>query len=116
MTTPLPCISCVLICGVLSLGCSSGSKPSANRKNVAPVTSRDRILTAFALSQPAVDMVLCGPADRSQMQEALRALERGPLPPDEIERMQRIGDHIYGRHKPKFKEGGDPEKVDAPWA
>ena len=31
----------------------------------------------------------------------------GPLPPDEVERMQRIGDHIYGRHKPKFKEAGD---------
>jgi hypothetical protein len=41
------------------------------------------------------------------MQEALRALERGPLPPDEIERMRRIGDHIYGRHAPKFQEAGD---------
>jgi aryl-alcohol dehydrogenase-like predicted oxidoreductase len=61
----------------------------------------------FVLGQPAVDLVLCGPADRSQMQEALRALERGPLPPDEIERMRRIGDHIYGRHAPKFQEAGD---------
>ena len=61
----------------------------------------------FALSQPAVDMVLCGPSNRSQMEEALRALERGPLPPDEVERMQRIGEYIYGRHKPKFKEAGD---------
>jgi predicted aldo/keto reductase-like oxidoreductase len=61
----------------------------------------------FVLNQPAVDMVLCGPADRSQMREALRALERGPLPSDEVERMKRIGDHIYGRYKPKFKEAGD---------
>ena len=65
----------------------------------------------FVLNQPAVDLVLCGPSDRRQMQEALRALERGPLPPDEIERMQRIGDHIYGRHKPKFKEAGDAKDV-----
>ncbi len=61
----------------------------------------------FALSQPAVDMVLFGPADRSQMLEALCALERGPLEPEERERMSRIGDHIYGRHKPQFKDRGD---------
>ena len=61
----------------------------------------------FVLGQPAVDLVLCGPSDRSQMQEALRALEQGPLPPDDVKRMQRIGDHIYGRHKPRFKEEGD---------
>ena len=67
----------------------------------------------FVLNQPAVDLVLCGPSDRSQMQEALRALERGPLPPDEVERMQRIGDHIYGRHKPRFKEAGDEKDVEA---
>ncbi len=67
----------------------------------------------FVLNQPAVDLVLCGPSDRSQMQEALRALERGPLPPDEVERMQRIGDYIYGRHKPKFKEAGDAKDVEA---
>ena len=57
-------------------------------------------------------MVLCGPSDRVQMQEALRALERGPLPPDEVERMQRIGDHIYGRHRPRFAEAGDAKDVD----
>ena len=67
----------------------------------------------FVLNQPEVDLVLCGPANRSQMQEALRALARGPLPPDEIERMQRIGDHIYGRHKPRFKEAGDTKDIEA---
>jgi len=61
----------------------------------------------FVLHQPSVDLVLCGPSDRSQMQEALRALERGPLPPNQVQRMQRIGDHIYGCYKPKFKEAGD---------
>ena len=61
----------------------------------------------FALSNPAVDLVLCGPANREQMQEALRALDAGPLPPEEMERLCTIGDHIYGRYKPSFREGGD---------
>lgn len=61
----------------------------------------------FALSHPAVDMVLTGPADQTQMDEALRALERGPLDEEELERMRRIGDHIYGRYKPSFADRGD---------
>ena len=61
----------------------------------------------FALGHPAVDMVLCGPADRDQMHEALRALEQGPLAPEERARMERIGDHIYGRHRPQFRDRGD---------
>ena len=61
----------------------------------------------FALSHPAVSLVLCGPANREQMQEALRALDAGPLTPDEQARMRRIGDHIYGRYRPNFSERGD---------
>jgi aryl-alcohol dehydrogenase-like predicted oxidoreductase len=54
-----------------------------------------------------VNLVLCGPANRDQMQEALRALAAGPLTPDEMARMRRIGDHVYGRYKPNFAERGD---------
>ncbi len=61
----------------------------------------------FALSHPAVSMVLCGPSDREQMQEALRALDAGPLDADEMARMHRIGNHVYGKYKPQFGEGGD---------
>jgi aryl-alcohol dehydrogenase-like predicted oxidoreductase len=61
----------------------------------------------FALSHPAVDMVLCGPRTREEMQEALRALDAGPLAPDELARMHRIGDHVYGRYRPQFAERGD---------
>ncbi len=61
----------------------------------------------FALARPDVDVVLCGPANREQMQEALAALEAGPLDPAQMERMLRIGQHIYGHSKPKFAEGGD---------
>ena len=61
----------------------------------------------FALSHPAVGMALCGPASREEMQEAIRALDAGPLTPDEMARMRRIGDHVYGRYQPKFKDRGD---------
>ena len=71
----------------------------------APPPARD--CYRFALSNPSVDMVLCGPKNREQMQEALRALDAGPLAPDEMKRLQRIGDHIYGRYRPQFAEGGD---------
>jgi aryl-alcohol dehydrogenase-like predicted oxidoreductase len=71
----------------------------------APPRARD--CYRFALSHPAVSMVLCGPGDREQMQEAIRALDAGPLTPDEDARMRRIGDHIYGRFDPQFKDRGD---------
>lgn len=61
----------------------------------------------YALGQSAVDMVLCGPADEAQMDEAIRALARGPLDPDERARLERIGDHVYGRHRPQFSDRGD---------
>jgi aryl-alcohol dehydrogenase-like predicted oxidoreductase len=61
----------------------------------------------FALSHPAVSLVLSGPANREQMQEAIAALAAGPLTADEMARMHRIGDHIYGRFAPNFKERGD---------
>ena len=71
----------------------------------APLRARD--CYRFALSNADVDMVLCGPADRGQMQEALAALDAGPLAPEEMERIQRIGDHVYGRYRPQFAEHGD---------
>ena len=67
----------------------------------------------FALSHPAVSLVLCGPANREQMQEAIRALDAGPLTPDEMARMRRIGDHVYGRYRPNFAERGDVDSAAA---
>ena len=71
----------------------------------APAPARD--CYRFALSHPAVSMVLCGPANRDQMQEALRALDAGPLDADEMARMHRIGNYVYGKYKPQFREKGD---------
>jgi aryl-alcohol dehydrogenase-like predicted oxidoreductase len=50
----------------------------------------------FSLSNPAVDVCLCGPKDVAQMKEALKTLELGPLPVEAMERMKRIGDYLHG--------------------
>lgn len=67
----------------------------------------------FALNEPAVDLVLCGPANRDQMREALLTLERGPLDLEELERMKRIGEHIYRNHKPKIGDKGDAKDIES---
>ena len=55
----------------------------------------------FALSGPSVDVCVCGPKDRAQMQEALRTLDLGPLGEEELERMRRIGDYVHA-HTGRF--------------
>ncbi|MBW2358978.1 MAG: hypothetical protein JRF21_09900 [Deltaproteobacteria bacterium] len=55
----------------------------------------------FVLSNPAVDVCMCGPKDIAQMREALRTLKLGPLNQEEIERMRKIGDYVHA-HTGKF--------------
>jgi predicted aldo/keto reductase-like oxidoreductase len=50
----------------------------------------------FSLSNRAVDVCLSGPKDEAQMKEALKTLELGPLNPEEIKRMRKIGDYLHG--------------------
>jgi aryl-alcohol dehydrogenase-like predicted oxidoreductase len=57
----------------------------------------------FNLSHPSVDVCMTGPRDRDQMREALAALELGPLNPEEMKRMQKIGDYIHSHHKRPFQ-------------
>ena len=49
----------------------------------------------FCLSHPEVDMVLSGPADTGQVRVACEALAKGPLDPEELAWMRRVGDHVY---------------------
>ena len=56
----------------------------------------------FALSNPNVDVCLCGPKDSEQMETALQTLELGPLSPPELQRMQHIGDYIHQHGKGFF--------------
>ena len=51
----------------------------------------------FVLSQEKVDVTLTGPKDLEQMQQNLSVLDSGPMDEQEMARMRRIGDHIYGR-------------------
>ena len=51
----------------------------------------------FVLSNPAVDICLCGPKDAEQMREALRTLELGPLDKSELMRMEKIGEHVHSK-------------------
>jgi aryl-alcohol dehydrogenase-like predicted oxidoreductase len=48
----------------------------------------------FALSQEAVDVAVCGPKNDDELSSALLALRKGPLDPDEMRCMRRIGQHI----------------------
>ncbi len=51
----------------------------------------------FVMSNPAVDVCLCGPKDVDQMRAALPALELGPLETEDMNRMKKIGDHIHSK-------------------
>jgi len=48
----------------------------------------------FALSNPHVDVTLTGPKDRAQLDEALTALDRGPMSDDELAWMRRVGANV----------------------
>jgi len=53
----------------------------------------------FALSHPAVDVVAAGPAGREQLDEALAALDRGPMSDEEIAWMKRVGAAVRSRRR-----------------
>ena len=68
-----------------------------NPKRIPP---GERVPTAtdcyrFVLSNPAVDVCLTGPATDAQADDALRAIELGPLSPEELAWMRRVGDFIH---------------------
>lgn len=51
----------------------------------------------FALSHPAVDVCMTGPRTLEEMRRNLAVLDQGPMTGEELDRMRRIGDHLYGR-------------------
>jgi predicted aldo/keto reductase-like oxidoreductase len=66
----------------------------------SPLSSTD--CYRFAMSHPAVDVCLCGPKDLHQMQDALNALELGPLDDEMRDRAKKIGDHVHKTAKGYF--------------
>ncbi len=67
--------------------------PKKMPKGVLPPSASD--CYRFVLSNPSVDVCMCGPRNTIQMKEALNTLELGPLNQDEIERMKFVGDHVH---------------------
>ena len=51
----------------------------------------------FVLTQPAVNVCMAGPANAAQFQQAVDAVDRGPMSADELAWMRRVGDAIYGK-------------------
>jgi len=62
-----------------------------------PLTAKD--CYRFVLSNPAVDVCMIGARNLEMMRENLETLDSGPLSPGEMERIRRIGDHIYGKSR-----------------
>jgi predicted aldo/keto reductase-like oxidoreductase len=56
----------------------------------------------FVLSNPAVDVCMAGPRTIGQTKQNLEILQQGPMTDEELARMRRIGDHIYGRRSVKL--------------
>jgi aryl-alcohol dehydrogenase-like predicted oxidoreductase len=50
----------------------------------------------FCLSSEYVDVVLTGPKSRAELEENLDAVERGPLPADELAWMRSFGQAVHG--------------------
>lgn len=90
--------------------------PAANRSGLVSFTAtswgqllkpskaspRERVPTAadcyrFVLSRSEVDVCLSGPGSAAHMDEALRALELGPMNAAELEWMRRVGAAAAGR-------------------
>jgi aryl-alcohol dehydrogenase-like predicted oxidoreductase len=51
----------------------------------------------FVMTRPEIDVCMTGPANAEQMEQALDALRRGPMPPEELEWMRRIGKAVAGK-------------------
>lgn len=62
--------------------------------NEPPLTAGD--CYRFVLSNPNIDMSLCGPGNEKQLIEACEALKKGPLNEDEEARARRIGSFMHG--------------------
>jgi aryl-alcohol dehydrogenase-like predicted oxidoreductase len=69
-------------------------KPKNMPAGESPLTAAE--CYRFVLSNQDVDVCITGPSTAERMQENLRALEEGPLDEEEMARIRRIGQHIYG--------------------
>jgi aryl-alcohol dehydrogenase-like predicted oxidoreductase len=60
-----------------------------------PLRGRDAY--RFVLSNPDFNVCMTGPKNGAELREALAALDEGPLAPEEMARVRRIGEFVHGR-------------------
>ncbi|HVN75617.1 MAG TPA: hypothetical protein VMT19_04815 [Thermoanaerobaculaceae bacterium] len=72
-----------------------GSLLSPRRMPTGEAPLRGRDCYRFVLSNPDLDVCMTGPKDDAEMNEALAALDEGPLSPEEDARIRRIGRHVH---------------------
>jgi aryl-alcohol dehydrogenase-like predicted oxidoreductase len=77
-------------------------RPGLMPPGIAPPTAGE--CYRFALAQPKVDAVLAGPANPAQLNEALEALDAGPLEPERRIELCLIGEHLRREHPAFFYE------------
>jgi predicted aldo/keto reductase-like oxidoreductase len=53
----------------------------------------------FVLSNPSVDVCMMGAKTLEQMRENLSVPEQGPMTEEELNRMRKIGDYVYGKKR-----------------
>lgn len=69
----------------------AGKMPASESPLSAPDCYR------FALSHPSVDVCMTGPRTVEEMRQNLAVLDLGPLDGEQMARVRRIGDHLYGK-------------------
>jgi aryl-alcohol dehydrogenase-like predicted oxidoreductase len=60
-----------------------------------PLTAKE--CYQFVLSNPAVDVCMTGARTHKMMKENMETLDSSPLSDEEMVRIRRIGDHVYGK-------------------
>ncbi|MDH3891850.1 MAG: aldo/keto reductase [candidate division Zixibacteria bacterium] len=70
-------------------------KPKLMPAGHHPLTAAD--CYRFVLSHPDVNVCVTGPSTAAQMEDNLKVLNAGPLNDEDMDRVRRIGKHIYGK-------------------
>lgn len=71
-----------------------GGLINPRRMPQAEQTPRASDCYRFVLTNPAINVCMAGPKNMAETEEALAALDRGPMTTDEMAWMRRIGDHL----------------------
>jgi predicted aldo/keto reductase-like oxidoreductase len=88
--------------GIVSFTATAWSKLSKPKKmppGETPLTAPD--CYRFVLSNPSVHICMMGAKNIQQMRENLTVLDGSPMTEKELNRLRRIGDHVYGKGKGK---------------